>query len=145
MTNSEPVIVFIWDNDYQCYYLKNVGKGPAINIIVSYADKLKPTYWINPVKCYSLEPNGKFYIDWGLTDAGKLFIKGSDVKFKTFLSGVPKIGAVYSSANFLRRQTYTSVCENENTVIKNRNTIKQWTNDQIPGYWTLRRRTEENT
>ncbi len=148
MTNSEPVIVFIWDNDYKCYYIKNVGKGPAMNITVSYINDTElptPPDWKNPVRCYSLEPNGKIYMDWRLKTGGILFSKelDKDMPSDYFLGGATSLAAIYSSANFLIRQTYTSICEHDNTKTEKGNKIRKWTDNEVHRIWDLRRKTED--
>lgn len=145
MTNYEPVVVFIWDNDYQCYYIKNVGKGPAMNITISYVNESESPEWKNPVRCYSLESNGKIYIDWALKNGGTLLTKERDGNIvpTRFLGGVTRIAAVYSSANSLFKRTYTSICENNNTKRKKGNKITWWKDDEVNGIWNLKRRSEE--
>lgn len=144
LTNSEPVIVFIWDNDKHCYYIKNVGKGPAMNIIVTYINDTESPDWKNPVKCYSLEPNGTIDIDWGLKSGGILFSRRHDQGMPSdYVNGVTKLAAIYSSANFLIKQTYTSVFEDETIHIRKGNKIRQWTGKELFRIWDLKRKSEE--
>lgn len=143
LTNSEPVIVFIWDNDNECYYIKNVGKGPAMNIIVTYINDTESKDWKNPVKCYSLEPNGKININWGLKRGGILFSKSNDTGDPfDYVKGVTKIAAVYNSANFLCKITYTSVFEDENTYVKKYSKIRKWKSQELSRIWDLKRNSE---
>ena len=56
------------------------------------------------------------YIDWGLKSGGILFTKRVDAAPPSdFLAGVTKLAAIYSSSNFLIKQTYTSIFEDETT------------------------------
>ncbi len=143
LTNSEPVIVFIWDNDNKYYYIKNVGKGPAMNIIVTYINDVESKDWKNPVKCYSLETNGKINIDWGLKTGGILFSKRNDLGDPSeYVNGVTRLAAVYNSANFLCKMTYTSIFNDENTFIKKGNKIRKWKSKELFRIWDLRRKSE---
>lgn len=145
LTNSEPVIVFIWDNDNNYYYLKNVGKGPAMNITVTYINDTESKDWKNPVKCYSLEPNGRINIDWGLKKGGLLFSNRNDTgEPSEYVSGVTKIAAVYNSANFLCNRTYSSIFDDENTFIKKGNKIRKWNTHELFRIWDLKRKSEIN-
>lgn len=144
LTNSEPVIVFIWDNENKYYYIKNVGKGPAMNITVTYINDTESNDWKNPVKCYSLEPNGIINIDWGLKSGGILFSKRYDTGDPSeYVNGVTKLAAVYNSANFLFKMTYTSVFDDENIFIKKGNKIRKWTSKELFRIWDLRRKSEK--
>ena len=150
MANSEPVIAYLWhngsDNGNKYYYIKNVGKGPAMNIIVSYIknnDKDgKVNEWKNPVRCYSLAPNEIIPIDWGIKSGGEL-VQDTYTQPAEFISGVDKIGTVYSSSNFLIKRTYTSTCEHDTTEIKNGNQIRQWKDDEVSKVWNLNRSSEK--
>lgn len=146
-SNTEPAIAFTWDNKHECYCMINVGKGPAMNIIVAYINDRESPEWKNPVRCYSIAPNEKIHIDWGLKSEGILYSKEKDKDKKSepdsFLNGVTKIGAVYSSISFSCEKKYTSICEHDITKIKIGNKLKKWREGELSRIWDLKRRTEE--
>ncbi len=144
LTSFDPVIVFIWDNEKQYYYIKNIGTGPASNITVTYINDTESKDWKNPVKCYSLEPNGIINIDWGFKEKGVLFSKRDDTgNPSAYVNGVTKIAAVYSSSNSLCNLTYTSFFIDENTSRKRGNRITKWKSQELNRIWNLRRKSED--
>jgi len=57
----KPVLVFEYDGE-QGWLLRNVGAGPALNVIV--AQKRVGGEWFNPVRVPPLSKDGKFLLGW---------------------------------------------------------------------------------
>ncbi|MGF6975382.1 hypothetical protein QFZ94_003832 [Paraburkholderia sp. JPY465] len=61
--DRKPALVFVYDGAVG-WILRNVGSGPALNIVV--AQKLTRTTkeWCNPVRVPPLSKDGKFDLEW---------------------------------------------------------------------------------
>ena len=59
---ERPTLIFAVDVARNQWYIYNVGKGAALNVIIAedHGDKT----WQNPKKCYSIASGEKLYIDW---------------------------------------------------------------------------------
>lgn len=57
----KPVLIFEYDGD-SGWTLRNVGAGPALNVIV--AQKRVAGEWFNPVRVPPLSKDGKFVLRW---------------------------------------------------------------------------------
>ncbi|MFI5218369.1 MAG: hypothetical protein ACHQNT_02690 [Bacteroidia bacterium] len=67
LSNTKPVLIFYMNNKGK-YKIKNVGNGPAMNLLISYVfNETEPNKWINPVRCYSIKSGGMVDLDWLVT------------------------------------------------------------------------------
>lgn len=57
----KPVLVFEYDRD-SGWILRNVGAGPALNVVV--AQKRVGAEWFNPVRVPPLSKDGNFVLQW---------------------------------------------------------------------------------
>jgi hypothetical protein len=56
------VLVFVDDREELCWVLRNVGNGPALNVVV--AQREQEYGWFNPVRVPPLAKDGSFPIRW---------------------------------------------------------------------------------
>src|SRR6266404_1422855 len=61
IVSRKPVLVFEYDGD-NGWALRNVGAGPALNVVV--AQKRVGGEWFNPVRVPPLSKDGKFVLLW---------------------------------------------------------------------------------
>lgn len=57
----KPVLVFVDDPDIGCWVLRNVGNGPALNVLVA---QRRNGQWFNPVKLPPLARDATFPLGW---------------------------------------------------------------------------------
>lgn len=108
----KPVLVFVDDPNERCWVLRNVGNGPALNIVV--AQRQKPHGWFNPVRVPPLGRDGHFRLHWlGRWSGGGL-------------------GAVYSDFEDRR---YTSTLGGEVSRTFEGDRLPRWRDEQVKRYW----------
>jgi hypothetical protein len=59
---SIPILIFKVNADKNIWVIQNVGKGVALNILVSYSQK--QDNWEKPTKIYSLTENSEIELSW---------------------------------------------------------------------------------
>lgn len=59
---EKPTLVFVLNEDYGFYKVKNIGKGAALNIIVKYKSSYD-SQWSQGIKLYSLGNNDEISLD----------------------------------------------------------------------------------
>lgn len=79
--SERPILIFAVDVKVNKWYVYNVGKGAALNIVI--ADDDGKEKWQNPMKCYSLASGEKLLITW-FTPAYRILGIYSDI-FSTHL------------------------------------------------------------
>lgn len=94
------------------WHLKNIGNGPALNILV--AQKPIQGRWIRPVRVPPIPSGGNFYLEW----------IGHDNEHG--------IGVFYE--DFQGRE-YSSVCGNDLTKISKGSIFPRWTDQEIGRHW----------
>ena len=57
----KPVLVFVDDPSAGCWTIRNVGNGPALNIVTA---QRKSGQWFNPVKIPPLGSEGSYQLPW---------------------------------------------------------------------------------
>jgi hypothetical protein len=108
----KPVLVFVDDPDAQCWVLRNVGNGPALNVVV--AQRQRKLGWFNPVRLPPLGRDGDFRLHWlGRWSGGGL-------------------GAVYSDFEDRR---YTSTLGGELSRTYEGHRLPRWRDEQVKRYW----------
>jgi hypothetical protein len=117
----KPVVVFVDDPHEDCWVLRNVGNGPALNVLV--AQREKDHGWFNPVRVPPLGKDSLFPLHWlGRWNAGGL-------------------GATYSDFEDRR---YTSTLGGEISCTYDGDRLPHWSDNEkeIKKYWDpkLRRR-----
>ena len=61
VTSVRPVLVIEYSQQ-DGWYVRNVGNGPALNVIVAMKDKTSD--WKMPVRIPPLQKDGRFSLDW---------------------------------------------------------------------------------
>jgi hypothetical protein len=109
----KPVLVFIDDPSEGCWLLRNVGNGPALNVVV--AQRARGS-WFNPVRVPPFAKDSTFPLQWlGRTnDTG--------------------LGASY--ADFEGRR-YTSTLGGETSRAYDGERLPRWEDADIRRYWQL--------
>jgi hypothetical protein len=110
-----PTLVFVYSKETG-WVLRNIGSGPALNIIVAHQANDKKTLE-QPTRIYPLAPGKEVEIFW----------VGDNPE---------KLGAEYYDA---RNEPYTSVCDEDLTVIHERKIFPTWKESDIRKAWQLQR------
>jgi hypothetical protein len=108
----KPVLVFVDDPDETCWVLRNVGNGPALNVVV--AQRQTELGWFNPVRVPPLGKDSRFRLHW----LGRWSIGG--------------LGASYSDFEDRR---YTSTLGNEISCTYDGDRLPRWNDDELKRYW----------
>lgn len=59
----KPVLVFVDEGDGKCWAVRNVGNGPALNVLVAERSRMKGV-WFNPVRLPPLGKDASFALTW---------------------------------------------------------------------------------
>ncbi len=107
----KPVLIFEYDGQIG-WILRNVGAGPALNVIV--AQKRVGGDWFNPVRVPPLSKDGRFILKWldHVNSTG--------------------LGATYTDTEQL---AYTSTCGNDLSKIAKGIQFGPWPEDQLGKHW----------
>lgn len=62
--NQVPILVIFWDGAAQQWKTKNVGQGPALNVVVAQQTEDGRNLWYNPVSLPAIAPNEEFPLRW---------------------------------------------------------------------------------
>jgi hypothetical protein len=110
ISDIRPVLVFVYDGR-KGWMLKNIGKGPALNIIVA---QKKHETWFNPVRIPPLSPDSEFFLQWlgHVNDTG--------------------LGANYNDFN---DKQYSSTCGNDLSQVYDKPTLQTWSENEIGRHW----------
>lgn len=73
----KPVLVFVDDPDEPCWVLRNVGNGPALNVLVAQRADGK---WFSPVRIPPLSKDGVYALRW----LGKMSMTGLGASYADF-------------------------------------------------------------
>ena len=109
----KPVLVFIDDPEQGCWIVRNVGNGPALNVLVA---QRKSGRWFNPVRVMPLARDTSFPLQWlgRTTDTG--------------------LGASYSDFEDRR---YTSTLGDEISRTYDGDRLPHWPEKETKRYWEL--------
>jgi hypothetical protein len=121
ITSRKPVLVFEYRED-QGWVLRNVGMGPAMNILVAIAPggpmrtctEEKASGWVRPVRVPPLPSDGVFGLHWAAHIA-----KSS-------------LGATYTDYD---GRPYTSTCRNDLTQTCKGRQMPEWAEVDIQRHW----------
>lgn len=107
----KPVLVFEYDGGLG-WILRNVGNGPAMNVIV--AQRLKTGEWLNPVRIPPLGKDGQMALEWldhvNTTGLGATYVDSEDV-------------------------AYTSTCREDLSRVELGIRFGPWPDEQIGRHW----------
>jgi hypothetical protein len=109
----KPVLVFVDDPEAECWVLRNVGNGPALNVVV--AQRAAPR-WFNPVRVPPLGRETSFPLTW----LGRVNVSG--------------LGATYGDFEGRR---YTSTLGAEVSRAYEGERLPRWREQEIRRYWEL--------
>ncbi len=110
--SRKPVLIFEYDGD-SGWILRNVGAGPALNVVV--AQKRVGGKWFNPVRVPPLSKDGKFVLQW----LNHVNTTG--------------LGATYTDTEQL---PYTSTCGNDLSQTFDGVLFGPWPEDQVGRHWS---------
>ncbi len=106
-----PTLVFIYSPS-DGWALRNVGNGPALNIVVAYQMHTDRD-WQNPTRLYPIPQGDKLTLTWVGHNPDKL-------------------GVVYSDAN---NRFYTSICDDDLTNVVEGIALPKWKESEIVKSW----------
>jgi hypothetical protein len=109
----KPVLVFVDDPSEDTWVLRNVGNGPALNVLVAQREGGR---WFNPVLVPPVGTDSSFPLRW----LGRANTSG--------------LGATY--ADFEDRG-YTSTLGGERSHTYERNRLPHWDDTEVRRYWEL--------
>jgi hypothetical protein len=107
----KPVLVFVYDGKIG-WILRNVGAGPALNVIV--AQRHRSYGWTNPVRVPPLAKDGEMVLQW--------------------LRHVNTTGLGASYCDF-DQALYTSICGNDLNQVFDGNHMRAWPEKDIHRHW----------
>lgn len=107
----KPVLVFECDGATG-WILRNVGSGPALNILV--AQQRPGAQWLNPVRIPPLSKDGKFVAKW----LGHVNTTG--------------LGALYTDFEAV---AYTATCGNDLSEVSEGRRFGPWAESEIARHW----------
>jgi hypothetical protein len=110
----KPVLVFEYEGNIG-WTLRNVGAGPALNVVV--AQKRGGGEWFKPVRVPPLSKDGKFTLQWlnHVNDTG--------------------LGATYTDTE---QMSYTSSCGNDLSKTFDGTLFGPWPEPEIERHWNVR-------
>lgn len=110
-TQVRPIVVIVYDGAIG-WIARNVGSGPALNIVV--AQRASEGGWKKPVRIPPLATSTDFHLRWlGHTNT-------------------EAIGVAYED---LQGRTYTSVCRNDLSSVRDGYHLTQWEEREIGRHW----------
>jgi hypothetical protein len=107
----KPVLIFEYQ-DESGWTIRNVGGGPALNVLV--AQKRKNGEWFNPVRVPPLSKDGRMVLKW----LGHVNSTG--------------LGATYADTENL---PYTSTCGNDLSKVSSGLQFGPWQEKEIGRHW----------
>jgi len=107
----KPVLIFEYDGGTG-WLIRNVGAGPALNVIV--AQQRVGGKWFNPVRVPPLSKDGRFILEW----LNHVNTTG--------------LGATYTDTEQL---PYTSTCGNDLSAVCKGTKFGPWAESQIGRHW----------
>ncbi len=106
-----PVVVFVY-KEGAGWFLRNIGKGPALNILI--AKRSETGEWYAPVRVPPLPEEESFDLAWwGPADA-------------------LEAGATYQD---FRGHTYSSTCRHDLSKVYEERLLPDWSEEQIQRHW----------
>ena len=64
-----PILVFLYDGKIERWFIRNVGYGPALNVVVAQQSEGGDEAWYNPVLVPAVSVGEQFALEW-LGDTG---------------------------------------------------------------------------
>jgi len=111
ITGRKPVLTFVYD-DETGWSLRNIGNGPALNVIV--AQKEVGGQWFNPVRVPPLSKDGAFVCRW----LGHVNTTGLGVTYTDF-----------------EGRAYSSVTGNDLSRTFEGRKLPDWEESEIGSHW----------
>ena len=113
VTSIRPVLVFEFSDD-KGWILRNVGNGPALNIVVAMKED-DTSEWKKPVRIPPLPKDGFFNLsklveDWNIRTLGTNYFD-------------------------IGKQQYSSTCTNDLSETHKGNELKDWPDSEIGRHW----------
>jgi hypothetical protein len=112
-TSIRPALVFEYNGDTG-WSLRNVGNGPALNVVV--AEQTNTSVWEYPVRVPPLSKDGKLQLTW---------IAHRNVR---------TLGTTYVD---LDNRSYSSACTNDLSTTQKGNILGNWPDVEVSRHWQL--------
>ena len=111
-SDLRPVLVFVFNDNASHWHLKNVGKGPALNITI--AKRKEKGEWYGQTRVFPISDGDELSLSfWGPVDA-------------------PEAGVVYED---FRGNEYTSIVKADLSKTYEGRKLPEWEEDQINRWW----------
>jgi len=124
-----PVLVFLLVPD-RGWTLRNVGNGPALNIVVARKASHTDSSWLDPTRVPPIARDGELHLAW--------LVPGTDVD---------ALGATYQDflgADTSRPgRTYTAICEYSLNSVRPGRRLPNWSAEQTEPDWIRLRRARQ--
>src|SRR2546426_2071346 len=104
-TTVLPTLVFVYSPD-SGWAVKNVGSGPALNVVLA-VEPTRGAGWQSPTQLYPIPTAGQVWLPW----------VGHNPK---------RLGVTYTDS---QNRTYTSIVDNDLTVITRGSQLPNWPRD----------------
>src|SRR6266568_7873730 len=106
-TSILPTLVFVYSVD-SGWAVRNIGNGPAINVVLA-VEPSSGSGWQSPTQLYPVPVAEQVWLPW----------VGHNPK---------RLGVTYTDAY---NRTYTSICDNDLTVINGGERLPEWPRDAV--------------
>jgi hypothetical protein len=108
-----PILIFLYDTE-KGWYIRNVGDGPALNVLV--ARRQSPEEWRSPVRVPPVSNSDSLQLKW---------MKHTNID---------QLGASYED---FEGRPYSSVCRKDLTAIEGRNVLPTFAPEVIRAHWQM--------
>jgi len=109
-----PVVAIVY-SEHDGWVVRNIGGGPAMNIVVAYSwDEKVSRRWGQPVRIPPLAVGSEFALKW---------------------IGHSNVRAIASSYTDFEGRKYSSVCENDLSQLVEGDTLPDWPSAEISRHW----------
>jgi hypothetical protein len=111
----KPILVFLYDGE-KGWTLRNVGNGPALNIIS--AQKLETGDWFYPTRIPSISTDSEFLLSW------------------LSHTNISSLGSIYTDSEGI---FYTTICSNDLSKVFDGNCLTKWNEEDIGRHWNQKK------
>jgi hypothetical protein len=108
-----PILVFLYDTE-RGWHIRNVGGGPALNVLV--ARRQPPEEWRSPVRVPPVSNSDSFQLKW---------MKHTNID---------QLGASYED---FEGRAYSSICRKDLAAVEERNVLPTFTPEVIRAHWQM--------
>lgn len=108
-----PILVFLYDKE-KGWHIRNVGGGPALNVLI--VRRRSPKEWLDPVRVPPISNGDLFQLGWMRH------------------TNIDELGASYED---FEGRAYSSTCRKDLTSIEERNILPMFAPERIRAHWQV--------